>query len=80
MRDDNILSRHIKPAAQTRPALDQLASRCLRTSHAPWMVEAGANPKDVQGRATPRVSRVLQLVRCVVVVKTRPNVDKPLCF
>jgi hypothetical protein len=25
MRNNNILSRHIKPAAQTRPALDQLA-------------------------------------------------------
>ena len=24
--------------------------RCLRTSRATWMIEAGANPKDVQGQ------------------------------
>ena len=49
MRDNNILSRHIKPAAR-KLGLLWINWRCLRTSHATWMVEAGANPKDVQGQ------------------------------
>ena len=49
MRDNNILSRHIKPAAR-KLELDWVNWRCLRTSHATWMIEAGANPKDVQGQ------------------------------
>ncbi len=49
MRDNNILSRHIKPAAREL-GLPWINWRCLRTSHATWMVEAGANPKDVQGQ------------------------------
>jgi hypothetical protein len=44
MRDNNILSRHIKPAAR-KLGLPWINWRCLRTSHATWMVEAGANPK-----------------------------------
>jgi integrase len=49
MRDNNILSRHIKPVAR-KLGLPWINWRCLRTSHATWMVEAGANPKDVQGQ------------------------------
>jgi integrase len=49
MRDNNILSRHIKPAAR-KLELPWVNWRCLRTSHATWMIEAGANPKDVQGQ------------------------------
>jgi integrase len=49
MRDNNILSRHIKPAAR-KSGLPWVNWRCLRTSHATWLVEAGANPKDVQGQ------------------------------
>jgi integrase len=49
MRDNNILSRHIKPTAR-KLGLPWINWRCLRTSHATWMVEAGANPKDVQGQ------------------------------
>jgi integrase len=49
MRDNNILSRHIKPAAR-KLGLPWINWRCMRTSHATWMVEAGANPKDVQGQ------------------------------
>jgi len=49
MRDNNILSRHIKPAAR-KLGLPWVNWRCLRTSHATWMIEAGANPKDVQGQ------------------------------
>src|SRR5579862_2355554 len=49
MRDNNILSRHIKPAAR-KLGLPWINWCCLRTSHATWMVEAGDNPKDVQGQ------------------------------
>jgi integrase len=50
MNDNNILKRHIKPAAK-KIGLPWVNWRCLRTSHATWMaVYAGANPKDVQGQ------------------------------
>ena len=49
MRDNNILSRFIKPAARDM-GIGFVNWRCLRTSYATWMVEAGANPKDVQGQ------------------------------
>jgi integrase len=51
MRDENILRRHPRPAA-LRLGLDPKKAtwRSLRTSCATWMVEAGANPKDVQGQ------------------------------
>jgi hypothetical protein len=48
MRDNNILSRFIKPAAR-EIGIEFVNWRSLRTSYATWMVEAGANPKDVQG-------------------------------
>ncbi len=48
MRDNSILVRFIKPAAK-RLGFD-VNWRCFRTSYATWMVEAGANPKDVQGQ------------------------------
>ena len=50
MNDNNILKRHIKPAAN-KLGLPWVSWRCLRTSHATWLaVYAGANPKDVQGQ------------------------------
>jgi integrase len=48
MRDNNVLTRFLKPAAR-KLGLDFANWRCLRTSRATWMVEAGANVKDVQG-------------------------------
>lgn len=49
MRDNNILTRFIKPAAR-KLDISFVNWRCLRTSRATWMIEAGANPKDVQGQ------------------------------
>jgi len=49
MRDNNILTRFIKPAARAIN-LPWINWRCLRTSCATWMVESGANPKDVQAQ------------------------------
>ena len=51
MRDGNILRRHLRPAALKLGFDPKKATwRSLRTSCATWMVEAGANPKDVQGQ------------------------------
>jgi len=51
MRDGNILRRHLRPAATKRGLDPKKATwRSLRTSCATWMIEAGANPKDVQGQ------------------------------
>jgi integrase len=47
MRDNNILTRFIKPAGR-KLGLGFVNWRCLRTSRATWMIEAGANCKDVQ--------------------------------
>jgi integrase len=49
MRDNNILTRFIKPAGR-KLGFGFVNWRCLRTSRATWMIEAGANPKDVQGQ------------------------------
>jgi len=49
MNDGNILRRFIKPAAQ-KLKLENVNWRCLRTSCATWMVQAGADPKSVQGQ------------------------------
>jgi len=48
MRDNNVLTRHLKPAAR-KLGLDFANWRCLRTSRATWLVTAGANIKDAQG-------------------------------
>ncbi len=48
MRDNAILSRFIKPAAR-KLGLAFVNWTCLRTSPATWLVQAGANPKGVQG-------------------------------
>jgi integrase len=51
MSDGNILRRHRRPAAVKLKMDPKKATwRSLRTSCATWMVEAGANPKDVQGQ------------------------------
>ena len=49
IRDNNILSRFIKPAARTM-GLNWVNWRCLRTSHAVWLKLAGADVKDAQGQ------------------------------
>lgn len=61
MRDNNILVRHIKPAGR-KLGLGFVNWRCLRTSRATWAIEAGANPKDVQGMMRhSRISTTLDI-------------------
>ena len=59
MDDQNILKRHIQPAAR-KLGLPFVNWQCLRTSHATWMILAGADPKSVQGQM--RHSRASQIV------------------
>jgi integrase len=51
MRDGNVLRRHLRPAALKLGIDPKKATwRSLRTSCATWMIEAGADPKSVQGQ------------------------------
>ena len=66
MNDQNILKRHIQPAAR-RLGLSFVNWRCLRTSHATWLVQAGADPKSVQGQMRhSRVSTTLDIYSQIV--------------
>jgi integrase len=47
MRDNNILKRHIKPAAR-KLGLDFVNWRCLRSSYATWLKQAKVDVKDAQ--------------------------------
>jgi len=49
MRDNNILSRFIKPAAR-KIGLGFVNWRCLRTSYGTWLKRHGADMKDIQGQ------------------------------
>lgn len=49
MNDQNVLRRHIRPAA-LKLGLKGIDWRCLRRTCATWMVHAGADPKSVQGQ------------------------------
>lgn len=62
MRDNNILSRFIKPAAR-KLKLDFVNWRCLRTSCGTWMKRySGADPKDIQGHLRhSRISTTMEI-------------------
>jgi integrase len=49
MRDNNILTRFIKPAAR-QLGLGFVNWRCLRTSYGTWLKRHGADMKDIQGQ------------------------------
>ncbi len=55
MRDNNILSRHLKPAAR-KLGLGYVNWQVLRRSFGTWLKIAGADPKDTQ--ALMRHSRI----------------------
>jgi integrase len=75
MRDGNILNRFIKPAAQK---LGLHANwRCLRTSHATWLVQAGADPKSVQGQMRhTRISTTMDIYAQIVPAAQRRALEK----
>lgn len=66
MNDGNVLRRHIKPAARAI-GLEFVNWRSLRRSHATWLVQAGADPKSVQGQMRhARVSTTMDIYAQVV--------------
>jgi hypothetical protein len=61
MRDNNVFSRHIKPAPR-KMGLAFVNWRCFRTSHT-WLTMAGADVRDAQGQM--RHSRASMTLLCL---------------
>lgn len=65
MNDQNILRRHIKPAKAL--GLSFVNWRCVRTSHATWLVQAGADAKSVQDQMRhSRISTTMDIYAQIV--------------
>jgi integrase len=76
LRDNNILSRHIKPAGR-KLGFSFVNWRSLRTFRATWMIEAGANPKDVQGQMRhSRIQTTLDIYAQFVPESQRRAIEK----
>jgi integrase len=76
MNDQNILRRHIQPAAR-KLGLPFVNWRCLRTSHATWLVQAGADPKSVQGQMRhSRISTTMEIYAQIVPAAQRSALQK----
>lgn len=57
MRDNNVLTRHIKPAAR-KLGLDFVNWRCFRTSHATWLKVTEVDMADEQAQIPHSLSQV----------------------
>lgn len=76
IRDNNILVRHIKPAARNLK-LGFVNWRCLRTSYATWLKLSGADVKDAQALMRhSRASTTLDYYQQFVPESQRRVVDK----
>ena len=76
MRDNNILTRVIKPAAR-KVGLDFVNWRCLRRSHATWLKLAGADVKDAQAQMRhSRASTTMDIYQQFVPESQRKAVDR----
>jgi len=76
MNDQNILKRHLQPAARSI-GLPYVNWRCLRTSHATWLVQAGADPKSVQAQMRhSRVSTTMDIYAQIVPAAQRAALEK----
>ncbi len=76
MRDLNVLQRHIQPAAR-KLGMPFVNWRCLRTSHATWLVQAGADPKSVQGQMRhSRISTTMDIYAQIVPASQRLALNK----
>jgi integrase len=76
MNDQNVLKRHIQPAAE-KLGLPFVTWRCLRTSHATWLVQAGADPKSVQAQMRhSRISTTMDIYAQVVPAAQRKALEK----
>ena len=75
MNDQNVLRRHVKPAAQALGL--HVNWRCLRTSHATWLVQAGADPKSVQGQMRhSRISTTMEIYAQIVPLAQRRALEQ----
>jgi integrase len=80
MNDQNILKRHLQPAAR-KLGLPFVNWRCLRTSHATWLVQAGADPKSVQGQMRhSRISTTMDIYAQIVPASQRRAVQQLSAF
>jgi len=71
MDDQNVLKRHLQPAAR-KLGLGFVNWRCLRTSHATGLVQAGADPKSVQGQMRhSRISTTMAVYAQIVSAQQR---------
>jgi len=76
MNDQNVLRRHIKPVARAL-GLNFGTWRCLRTPHATWLVQAGADAKSVQGQMRhSRISTTMDIYAQQVSVAQRQAIEK----
>jgi integrase len=76
MRDNNILARHLKPAAR-KIGLAFVHWRCLRTSHATWLKMAGADVKDAQAQMRhSRASTTLDIYQQFVPESQQRVIDR----
>lgn len=80
MNDQNILKRHLQPAAR-KLGLPFVNWRCLRTSHATWLVQAGADPKSVQGQMRhSRISTTMDIYAQIVPASQRRALQQLSAF
>ena len=84
MNDQNMLKRHIQPAAR-KLGLPFVNWRCLRTSHATWLVQAGADPKSVQGqmrhsRIATTMNHLRSMCSCCAAASDREAVGVRECI
>ncbi|MGB9073585.1 MAG: tyrosine-type recombinase/integrase [Terriglobales bacterium] len=80
IRDNNILTRFIKPAAN-KLGLGWVNWRSLRTSHAVWLKLVGADVKDAQGQMRhSRASTTLDVYQQFVPESQRQVINKLNCL
>src|SRR5438105_111346 len=76
MLGSELRHRFVKPAAR-KVALPFVNWRCLRTSHATWLVQAGADPKSVQGQMRhSRISTTMDIYAQIVPAAQRRAIEK----
>jgi integrase len=76
MNDQNVLKRYLKPAAKAL-GLPFVTWRTLRTSHATWLVQAGADPKSVQGQMRhSRISTTMDIYAQLIPAAQRQAIEK----
>jgi integrase len=76
MRDNNVLSRFIKPAAR-KLGIGFVNWQVLRRSHATWLELAGADPKDTQAQMRhSRVTTTLEIYQQFIPESQRRVVNR----